>query len=124
YNNQTTRYFADNVLIVSFDSTAQMQWANVIPKSQYDDNSDDLIGYGIFKTESQLNFLFNQLEKRNLLLTMQGINADGQIVRNPTLKNLDRGYVFMPRYAKQVSSHEVMVPCQYRNYICFAKIIF
>ncbi|MEP6513692.1 MAG: hypothetical protein ABJA79_07475 [Parafilimonas sp.] len=123
-NTQTTRYFADNVVIMSFDSATQMQWANVIQKSQYDDNSDNFIGYGTYKTESQVNFLFNQLEKRNLLLTVQGVAADGQITRNPTLKNLDKGYVFMPRYARQVSSHEVIVPCQYRNYICFAKIIF
>jgi hypothetical protein len=42
--------------------------------------------------------------------------------RNPTLHNLDRGYDFMPRYAKQVSAHQLIVPCQYRNYVCFAKI--
>ncbi len=124
YNNQTTRYFADNVVVISFDSSAEIQWANVIQKSQYDDNSDNFIGYGTYKTESQVNFLFNQLEKRNLLLTVQGISGDGQVTRNPTLKNLDRGYIFMPRYAKQVSSHEIIIPCQYRNYICFAKIDF
>jgi hypothetical protein len=124
YPNQLTRYYADNIAILSFDSTASLKWASIIPKSQYDDNSDNFIGYGTYVTSGKVNFLFNQFEKRTLLLQSQSINAQGKITQDPTLKELDRGYQFMPRYTKQVSSHEVLVPCQYRNYICFAKIEF
>lgn len=123
-NLQQTRYFADNIAIMSFDSAADLQWSNVIPKSQYDDLTDNFIGYGTFKTSTGFNFLFNQLEKRDQLLNMQSVDGKGQITRSPTLKNLDKGYEFMPRYAKQVSSREVIIPCQYRNYLCFAKIVF
>ena len=47
---------------------------------------------------------------------------DGKMNHNPTLKNLDKGYEFMPKYAKQVSARQIIVPCLYRNFICFAKI--
>ena len=47
-----------------------------------------------------------------------------RITRYPTLHNLDRGYDFMPRYGKQVSSWESIIPCLYRNYLCFAKVDF
>ena len=50
------------------------------------------------------------------------LRLDGQITRNPTLKNLDKGYEFMPKYGKQVSASQMIVPCLYRNIICFAKI--
>jgi hypothetical protein len=52
------------------------------------------------------------------------LSPDGQINHNPTLKNLDRGYEFLPKYGKQVSGHQLIIPCYYRNYICFAKIEF
>ena len=124
YPNQLTRYYADNIAIIAFDSTTNMQWASIIPKSQYDDNSDNFIGYGIYLTSGQANFLFNQFQKRTQLLQAQSIDPQGKVTPLPTLKELDRGYQFMPRYLKQVSSHEVLVPCQYRNYLCFAKIEF
>ncbi|MBN9299550.1 MAG: hypothetical protein J0I41_21295 [Filimonas sp.] len=122
--NQVTRYFADNIAILSFGPSAQIEWADVVKKSQYDDNSDNFIGYGTMTMGSEVHFLFNQLERRDLLLNDQSISADGQVRRNPTLRNLDRGYDFMPRFAKQVSSWQLIVPCEYRNYISFAKIEF
>lgn len=124
YGNQSTRYFADNIAVMSFDSSANMEWASIIPKSQYDDNTDNFLGYGTYLTSGEVNFLFNEFQRRTLLLQSQSIDASGKITIKPTLKELDRGYQFMPRYAKQVSSREVLIPCQYRNYLCFAKIEF
>jgi hypothetical protein len=123
FNNfQVTRFFADNIAVISFDSTSKLEWASVVPKSQYDDNSDNFIGYGTLNAGSEVHFLFNELDRRTLILNDQSITGDGQVHRNPTLHNLDRGYDFMPRYAKQVGAHQLIVPCEYRNYVCFAKI--
>lgn len=124
YPSQLTRYYADNIAIISFDSVANMEWASIIPKSQYDDNTDNFIGYGTFVTSGQINFLFNQFTKRTLLLQAQSVNTQGNVSIFPTLRELDKGFQFMPRYIKQISSHEVLIPCQYRNYLCFAKIEF
>jgi len=93
-----------------------------VVKSQFDDESDDRISYQLMNTGDQLHFLFNNQERRNNLLNDYGLTPDGKLTRNPTLKNLDKGYEFMPKYGKQVSARQMIVPCQYRNYICFAKI--
>lgn len=125
YNNsQNMRYHADNIVILSFDKDGNLQWNNVISKSQYDDDTDDLISYQLMNTGGQLHFLFNMEEKRAKLLNDYMLSPAGDINRNPTLKNLDRGYEFMAKYGKQVSSYQMIVPCAYRNYICFAKIDF
>lgn len=123
YNN-ITRYYSDNIALISYDSTAKIEWTNVIHKSQYDDNSDNFLGYSMINTGDKIHFLYNNEERRQRILTDQYINADGQISRNPTLKNLDKGYEFMPRNAKQVSAKQIIVPCFYRNYVCFAKVEF
>jgi hypothetical protein len=123
-NNQSVRHHADNVTILSFDKTGTLQWSNVIHKEQFDDEGDDRISYQIANTGSQIHYIFNMDEKRTLLLNDFTLSPDGQMNHNPTLKNLDKGYEFLPKYGKQVSSYQVVIPCFFRNYICFAKIEF
>ncbi len=120
--NNITRYYADNIVVVSYDVTGKMEWSNVVTKSQFDDNNDDYIGFTLANTGDQLHFIFNVQEKRTNMLSDQNISPEGQITRNPTIKNLDKGYEFMPRRAKQVGSRQLIVPCLYRNYVCFAKV--
>jgi hypothetical protein len=122
--NQGERHHADKITILSFDNTGKMQWSNVIHKEQYDDGTDDRISYQIVNTGSQIHFLFNEPERRTLILNDYTLTPDGKISRNPTLKNLDRDYDFLPKYSKQVSGRQIIIPCFYRNYICFAKIDF
>jgi hypothetical protein len=121
-SNQAVRYHADNLVIFSFDKNGDLGWNNVIRKEQFDDESDDKVSYQVMNTGGQLHFLFNLQERKNLLLNDYTLLPDGQINRNPTLKNLDKGHEFMPKYGKQVSAKQFIVPCYYRNYICFAKI--
>ena len=96
----------------------------MIRKSQYDDNTDNYIGYGLLNAGAQLHFLFNMQDKRTTILTDQTLSPDGKIDRNPTVKNLDRGFDFMPRHAKQIGARSVVMPCMYRGFTCFAKIEF
>jgi hypothetical protein len=121
-NNSNVRHHADNVTVLSFDNTGKLEWSNVIHKEQFDDEAGDRISYVLMNTGGQLRFLFNQEEKRVQLLKDFSLDAEGEITRNPTLKNLDRGYEFLPKFGKQVSARQMIIPCFYRNYICFAKI--
>lgn len=120
--SQNSRYHADDIAVFSFDGMGKLQWSNIIGKSQYDDESDNEISYQIMNTGGQLHFLFNVEERRANLLNDYTISPNGQLNHNPTLKNLDRGYEFMPKYGKQVSAKQMIIPCIYRELICFAKI--
>ena len=124
FGGSSTRYYAENILVLSYNANGGLEWSNVISKNQFDDESDNMISYQIVNTGGELHFLFNQFEKRTLLLNDQTIAPNGKVTRNPTLKNLDKGYEFMPRLGKQVSSRQVIIPCLYRSYLCFAKIDF
>jgi hypothetical protein len=121
-NNQSTRYHADNIAVLSFNKEGKVEWTSVLAKEQYDDDSDDMLSYQLMNTGGQLHFLFNQQERRSNLLNDYSISPKGELMHNPTLKNLDKGYDFMPKYAKQVSARQMIIPCQYHNFICFAKV--
>jgi hypothetical protein len=124
YGNYANRFHAENIMVLSFDATGKLEWNSIVPKSQFDDETENLISFQLMNTGGELHFLFNQYDHRNMLLNDQSIAPDGKVTRYPTLHNLDRGYDFMPRYGKQISSWQTIIPCMYRNYLCFAKIDF
>ena len=123
YNN-VTHYFADNVIMFSVDITGKMEWSNVIRKSQQDDNTEDRISYNIANSGDKIHFIFNMQSKRGDYLTEQTISPEGQLVRSPGFKVMEKGYEFMPRHGKQTGIRQIVVPCLYRSYICFSKIDF
>lgn len=125
YNNYNdTRFYYNNILVLSLDSTGKYDWTRVLNKSQFNDRTDNELSYALMITGGRLHFLFNENTRRTQLLNERTIDGDGDINRNPPMHNLDRGYTFMPRYARQVSASEIIIPCNYRNYIAFAKIQF
>ena len=125
YNGNTPlRFHAENIMINSFDKNGLVEWSNIVPKTQYDDESENQLSYQTMNTGGEIHFLYNQYEGRNLLLNDQSIGPDGKITRYPTLKNLDKGYEFMPRHGRQLSAKQILIPCLYRNYLCFAVVEF
>jgi len=118
------RYTCGNIMVFFFEADGSLRWNNAIRKSQFDDNTESYLSYQLFNTGTDLRFLFNQKEKREFLLNSVSIDSDGKIKRQPTLKNLNRDYEFMPKHGKQVGLRQVILPCMYKNYICFAKLEF
>lgn len=122
--NPINRYYADNIALVSFDSALNTEWMNVIHKSQFDDNSDNFISFGTFVENNTFHFLYNELYRSDWLLSDQSISINGQVKKEPTFHNLGEGYDILARYTKQVSANEVIVPCQFKSDLCFARIEF
>jgi hypothetical protein len=122
YNN--TRYYYYNILIISVSNKGETEWSNIIHKDQSSDYTDNFLSYATFNAGAEIHFLFNNSDKRNQLLIDNVISADGTLKRNPSLKSYERGYEFMIRLAKQTGARQIIVPCSYRDQVCFAKIEF
>ncbi|MFN8253226.1 MAG: hypothetical protein U0V75_15255 [Ferruginibacter sp.] len=122
YGNQSTRYFYANIVVLSYDKSGNLQWSRVINKDQFDDDNDNFLSFSTFNSGGEIHFLFNEDKNRNQIIANHSINGSGQITRNPTLKSQERGYRFMPKLSKQVGAGQLIIPCEYRGYICFARI--
>ncbi|MBW8685539.1 hypothetical protein [Chitinophaga rhizophila] len=123
YNSQD-RYHYDNVAVLSLDNEGNLLWSNFVHKTQYEDGSDLFTSFMMVNIGSELRFLYNESERRNQMIVDSGISPDGKSSRKPTLRNLDKGFTWMPRYGKQIGARTVLIPCINRNYICFAKVDF
>ena len=123
-NNRSTRYYYDNILIVSLDSSLKLKWNNVILKSQMDIDDDSYLSYATMNAGAEINFLFIEKERNNQIISNHSISTYGKLYRYPTLKSRESGYQFMPRLAKQVGARQMIMPCVYRGSICFARVDF
>lgn len=125
YNrNQITRYTYNNIMLMSIDSSLQPVWTNIILKKQTDDNNDNYLSYGYVNVGKEIYFLFLEKVRNQQVVSNQALEADGSIKRFATLKSREKGYHFMPRFAKQVGLYEVVIPVVYRGLISFAKVDF
>jgi hypothetical protein len=120
----STRYHADNIMVLVFDKEGTLSMSNVIRKNQFDDQSDAMVSYQIINTGSALHYLYNSYDKRVVSLSYQTIDTEGKVTRNPNMRTLDPKYQFMPRYSRQVASRTIILPCIVRNSLCFARIDF
>ncbi|HEY6083361.1 MAG TPA: hypothetical protein VIU45_07880 [Chitinophagaceae bacterium] len=123
-SNRGVRYHYNNVAILSYDGKGKLEWSNFVRKEQYDDDNASFLSYQLVNIGSSLHFLYNEPYRSSYILADESITPDGRLTREPTLRNLDRGYQWMPRYGKQISARQVVIPCVFRSYICFAKIDF
>jgi hypothetical protein len=122
-SNIPTRYYTDNIMVFNVNKNNQVEWTRVIEKEQFDDGAEHLLSFGAIPFGGQLHFFYNS-DDRFSILANQSITPAGIVNRNPTLRTEDKGYSFMPRYSKNISARQVIMPCNYRGYICYAKIEF
>jgi hypothetical protein len=123
-NLQTTRYYYENILVIGIGKNGIPDWSHVIPKQQYSDDTENFLSFGNFNAGGEIHFLFNDISKREKLLANFILSPTGMSRRSPTLRSYEKGYEYMPRFCKQVGARQVIMPCTYRNQICFAKIDF
>ncbi len=122
-NNQSTRYYYENILVLSISNTGQLQWSKVLHKSQFDDEEENFMSFSTLTSGNEIHFLFNS-DRKYQVISDQGIAANGTVTRYPTLRSPQKGYEFMPSLSKQTGANQIIIPCAYRNNICFAKVDF
>lgn len=122
YNQQqSTRYYYNNILIIDINKYGREGWTRIIHKDQFDDDNDNFLSYSTMTSGGEIHFLFNT-NRKNQIIADNSITPSGEMRRNPTLKSMEKGYEFMPRLSKQITTKQIIVPCSYRGNICFAKV--
>ncbi|MFN8247074.1 MAG: hypothetical protein U0T56_11900 [Ferruginibacter sp.] len=119
-----TRYYYNDIVIMSVDSTLKLEWNNVIHKTQYDVDSENFLSFSTMNAGGEVRFLFLDKDNQKQIISNHALQPGGQIKRYPTIRSNELGYGFMPRLAKQVGARQVIIPYVYLGYIAFARIDF
>jgi len=120
----SVRYYYDDVVVASIDSSLKLEWNSLIHKKQYDVDNDNFLSYSIMNTGGELHFLFVDKDIQKQIISNHSVSTNGEVKRYATLKSNENGYSFMPRLARQVGSRQMIVPFLYLSRVGFAKIDF
>jgi hypothetical protein len=118
-----------NTLFISFNPQGSIEWENKININQME-KFHGILGYKSFVSQDIVYLLFNQTIRNKVFLTVQSINAsgninaDGHYKEDMGLKDTYNDYNYFPRFAKQLSPNELIVPCRKGGEPCLIKIEF
>lgn len=118
-------YYFDELLIASIHPTGEMHWKTILHKKQYSQDDDGIYSsYFLFKTPSNLRFLFNDEIRYENTVSEYILNGLGTYDRNSLLStaNLDLRLRF--RDALQTGSNALIVPSERRNRLKLVKMEF
>lgn len=124
-NNFMVDYYFDELLIASIHPTGKLHWKTVLHKKQYSQDDNGIYSsYFLFKTPSNLRFLFNDEIRYENTISEYILNGLGRYDRNSLLStaNLDLRLRF--RAALQTASNTLIVPSERRNRLKLVKMEF
>lgn len=122
YGGGGQQFNAGNIALVSFDSEGNKTWDNVMVKSQSENNTDASLSYQVLMRDGEeMNFLINDSKKISALQNIVVSNNGGMQAAKAAVAK-DKHIDFMPRYGKQVSATEIIIPYSYKKNISFAKV--
>ena len=124
YGQSTIRYYYNDLVIASLDSSLNMEWNNAIVKKQYDTENDNFLSYSYLNSGKEIHFLFIENNNQRALISNNSLFTNGEIKRYPAVKNEEKNYEFMPRLGKQTGINQIILPFLYFNKIGFAKLDF
>lgn len=60
---ESMRYYYDDILIISIDSSLNMRWNSIIHKKQAEDEQDNFLSFGTMNAGAEIHFLFSDNQK-------------------------------------------------------------
>ena len=124
-NVQTEHYF-DDVILFSINPDGELHWNEILKKRQFSEDDDGYFSsVGFMNSSKAMSLLFNESISHNNKLSNFFIEYDGEYqiksIFNPASFQLTPA----PRYAKQISSNELIIPAvSYKNEFVLVKVTF
>ncbi|OIR03385.1 hypothetical protein GALL_144560 [mine drainage metagenome] len=126
-NYNASSFISQKTVVLNFNADGNAEWMKVLNTPQRDELVNS-VGYVNAEMDNSLYFLYNENILNKIFITAQSINDKGEINVAGNLKEdkmilgSNTEYTLLPRFGKQVSEKEVVLPCLAGRYICFAKI--
>jgi hypothetical protein len=125
-NTQNIReYHYGDVLALSYNGEGQLLWNAFVRKDQYSQEDGGVFSsYAFVNTGGALGFLYNDFDVHRSRIMLSTINDEGQVSMHPLDAAGASDPDWLARAGRQVSAHELIVPCVRRRQLCFAKVVF
>ncbi|MFN7118450.1 MAG: hypothetical protein ACK4TA_16755 [Saprospiraceae bacterium] len=116
-------YYFDEIFAISIHPDGKTHWKTILHKKQYSQDDDGMYSsFFLFKTPSNLRFLFNDEIRYENTVSEYVLNGTGNFERKSLMStaNLDLRLRF--RDALQVSVNQLIIPSERRNRLRLVKL--
>lgn len=118
-------YIYEDVLVLSCNSAGVIEWSSFIRKDQYSQEDGGMFSsYALLNTGGSLGYLYNNLAGRRSTIQLTTVDGEGKSETRSLAMNATNDPDWIPKSGKQVSAHELIVPCIRKRQICFVKLSF
>lgn len=117
-------YQFNNIVSISLNPDGQIHWLNVIRKTQ--ESTDDGGMFSSFlqmTTDSDLIMVYNNFGNRDNEVKYSVIDATGRFDESKTIRT-NAPLILLPRFGKQISANEAVIPCLNKKKFALSKLIF
>ena len=116
-------YYYDELFVISIHPTGETHWKTILHKKQYSQDDDGVYSsYFLFKTPSNLRFLFNDEIRYENTVSEYVMNGLGEYDRNSILSTENLHLRLRFRDAIQVDADELIIPSERRNRLKLVKL--
>ncbi len=118
-------YYYNDILALSYNGDGVREWYSFVRKQQYSqEDGGRFSSYAFLNSGAALGFLFNDYDVKQSRIQLATVDNSGKAdMRSFTAEGNDNPD-WLPRFGKQVSAREIVVPCLRKKQICFAKVVF
>lgn len=120
--NRWGSYTTNDIIILNLNDSLKLTWEQIINKKQSAGDTDKFLSFSNVIKGDALHYLYLR-DKSKEIINNDALLSDGAFDRKPTIKGGEKGFIFMPRLAKQISNNAVIIPGIFRKRIGFAKVI-
>ncbi|MDI9358731.1 MAG: hypothetical protein QM528_07275 [Phycisphaerales bacterium] len=117
-----TKYFAENICLISVDSTLEKEWINFINKDQWENKTDRYISYQLLPVYKYLYCFFNRQNQEHYTPTDYLIDDLGNMQYINLFNRLNHQYTYSMRNSYAISPYEIIIPFTEHEQLGFAKI--
>lgn len=116
-------YYYDEVFVISVHPNGETHWKTVLHKKQYSQDDDGMYSsYFLFKTASNLRFLFNDEIKYENTVSEYVVKGNGDFERHSLLSTENLKLRLRFRDALQVNAGELIIPSERRNRLRLVRL--
>ena len=116
-------YYFDELLVFSIHPDGKPHWKTILHKKQYSQDDDAIYSsYFLFKTPSNLRFLFNDEIRQENTVSEYVLNGSGEYDRNSLLSTEYKKLRLRFKDAVQTGINELIVPSERRNRLRLIKL--
>jgi hypothetical protein len=112
----------ENVLVFIMNKAGTTSAVKVIQKNEFSGLTLFPLSFQTLITGKGIHLIYNEMLRGSYLPAITTIRTNGTLEQGQMLHDLDKSHLFFPLFGKQVGPNTMIIPCEIKRTLCFARV--